>query len=523
MRNFIKLVGLTFLGVFIGVSFAASSPSTSNDADVPVSVLVQQEQRIEAELYRLKQELKHRKKKTSSQSQKSSAKEAGDESDLFKVSSQVKREVYNSAINYIGGITVTTSPILGLKSAWNASDLLYQVSSMNEDLSLLQDRDKFNEILEEYSGDSLDMRPLVIISGGIEATASYTKGYTNSDDASVNLSTAEIDLWAIMSQWASGFMAIDYDDSPPDTGSRVTNSRLFLQRGFVTVGNLQHAPVYLTMGQIFVPFGRYSSAVVTTPLTKTIGRIEDRALVLGYFKDGVYFQAYGDNGDRVDSNPNGVIFQGGANFGYKNSGLSIGAIDVGVGYTTNLADSQGMQSNGLSSGGTPSTQFAGFSQTTNADGISANDLAHNVDALDFHWSLSRGIMTLITEYITALRRFDAGDLSFNGEGAMVSALQTELDFNFVFRGMPWTVGGAYNRSWQALALNVPEESYFAVVSTSFWKNTVESVEFRHDVNYSVTGGTGGGGAGDDSLDLPVPDANVGGSQDRITFQLGAYF
>ncbi len=523
MRNFVKLMTLAFLGFFVEVTFATSSPTSSN-GEVPVSVLMQEEQRIEAELYRLKKELKRRSNKKDAQSTASDQKQKGkNESDLFKVSPTVKRDVYNSALNYISGITVTTSPILGLKSAWNASDLLYQVSSMNEDLLLLQERDRFNGLLERYSGDSLDMRPLLVISGGIETRASYSKNYTDTDDASVNLSTAEIDLWAIMSQWASGFMAIDYDDSPPDTGSRVTNSRLFLQRGFVTIGNLQQSPVYMTMGQLFVPFGRYSSAVVTTPLTKTIGRIEDRALVMGYFNDGIYFQAYGDNGNRVDGSGDGVIFQGGANLGYKNNHSTIGGIDVGVGYTTNLADSQGMQSNGLSSDGNPSTQFAGFGKTTNADGTSANQLAHNVDALDFHLSLSRGMITLITEYITALRRFDEGDLSFNGEGAAVSALQTELDFNFVFHGMPLTVGGAYNRSWQALALNVPQESYFAVVSTSFWKNTVESLEFRHDVNYSVTIDTGGGGAGDESLDLPVTDANVGGSRDQITFQLGAYF
>lgn len=526
MRNLTRLITSILIATFTAVVFASNhaDSNSANMNDASASALMQQEQRIEAELYQLKKELKRRKnsatKTVSSKNNPSQQNE--DESDLFKVSPSVERDVYSTALNYISGITVTTSPILGLKSAWNASDLLYQVSSMNEDLLLLQERDKFNEILEQYSGDSLDMRPLVVISGGIETRASYSKGYTDKENMDVNLSTAEIDLWAIMSQWVSGFINLNYDDSSPETGSRVTNSRFYLQRGFVTIGNLQQSPFYVTMGQLFLPFGRYSSAVVTTPITKSIGRIEERALVLGYARDGFYFQAYGDKGDRVTSN-NNIIFQGGANFGYKNNNTAIGGIDVGMGYTTNFADSQGMQSNGLSSGGNPSTQFAGFSETYNADGTSANDLAHNVGALDFHLSLSRGMMTLITEYITAVERFDEGDLTFDGEGALVSALQTELDFNFLFGKIPLTIGAAYNQSWEALALNVPQQSYFLVASTSLWKNTVESLEFRHDVNYAVTDNTGGGGAGDDDLILPVSSANVGGSQDTITFQLGAYF
>ncbi len=522
MRNLIRFILFAFLTSSTSILFANNS-ATSNDASL--SALEQEERTIEAELYRLKKELKqHRKTQSTAQvtKQNSSSKD-NDESDLFKVSSSVKRDVHSIALNYIGGITVTTSPILGLKSAWNASDLLYQVSSMNEDLLLLQDRDRFNEILEKYSGETLNMRPLLIFSGGIENQLSYKKRYNDSDSVNVKLSTAEIDLWAILSQWASAFINVEFDSSSPDSGSNVSNSRFFLQRGFATIGNLQQSPFYVTMGQLYIPFGRYSSAMVTSALTKSMARIQARALVLGYFNHGLYVQAYGDNGDRVSSDPNRVIFQGGANIGYKNRHTRIGGIDIGMGYTSNLADSQGMQSNGLSSNGDPATQFAGFGETVNANGVSANDLAHNVDGLDFHFSLSHGMITLITEYITALRHFDEGDLVFSGQGASVSALQTELDFNFVFGKIPVTVGAAYNRSWEALALNLPEHSYFAVLSTSLWKNTVESLEFRHDVNYAVNSDAGGGGAGDPSLVVPVPSANIGGSQDTITFELGAYF
>lgn len=513
MQKISKIITASCSALLLSVPFfCLADPSSDNASD---EILLREEQRIQTELNALKAQLERNRKKTKTANQQNPAKDTG-EANLNTVSASTKNSIYGAALNYLSGITVATSPILGLKSAWNASDMLYNTASMNEDLLLLEDRDKFNRILEA-SGSSLDTRPLLVFSGGIEGTTTYNKDYTDSNDFTITLSTAELDLMAIMSQWASGFMSIGFDNSAPESGARVTNSRIYLQRGFVTIGNLQQTPFYATVGQLYLPFGRYSSAMVTNPITKTIARIEERALVLGYFHDGIYFETYLDNGERVGNNPDTVFVQTGANLGYKNSNSRIGSVDVGIGYTSNIADSQGMQSNGLSSSDEDESQFAGFGKTTNPlTDNSGNNLAHNVDALDLHFKLTRGMTTLITEYITALRHFDANDLRYNGNGALVSALQAELDFNFIVKGFPLTIGTAYNQSWESLALNVPRQSYFLVASTSLWKNTVESLEYRHDVNYGVTNDTGG-------TDLPVPAANVGGSQDIITLRLGAYF
>lgn len=512
MQKISKVIAASCSTLLLSIPFSCLADSTSGSTSG--EILLREEQRIQTELNTLKAQLERNHKKTKIAKQQNLAKDTGD-ANLSAVSTSTKNSIYGAALNYLSGITVATSPILGLKSAWNASDMLYNTPSMNEDLLLLEDRDKFNRILEA-SGSSLDTRPLLVFSGGIEGTATYNKDYTDNNDFNLTLSTAELDLMTIMSQWASGFMSITYDNSAPASGARVTNSRIYLQRGFMTIGNLQKTPFYATVGQLYLPFGRYSSAMVTNPITKTIGRIQQRALVFGYFHDGIYFETYMDNGDRSSSNPDITFLQTGANLGYKNSNTRIGSVDVGIGYTTNIADSQGMQSNGLSSTYEAEPQFAGFGKTTVPLNTSGNDLAHNVDALDLHFKLTHGMTTLITEYITALRCFAASDLQYNGNGALVSALQAELDFNFIVKGFPLTIGTAYNQSWESLALNVPRQSYFLVASTSLWKNTVESLEYRHDVNYGVTANTGGS-------DLPVPDANVGGSQDIITLRLGAYF
>lgn len=450
------------------------------------------------------------------------------ESDLSKMSPQVIGKIHQTAINYIHGVTVTTSPILGLKSAWNPSDLLYAIPSMNQDLQLLQDRLRFQKLLESL-GSTLDTRPLLVFSGGLESTLTYIRGYNDQNRTDLNLITGEVDLWAVISSWASGFITIEYDDSPPQTGSRVTNSRLFLQRGFFTIGNLAKTPFYLTMGQMFVPFGRYASAMVTTPLTKSLGRIEARDMLVGYYSKGWYTEGYGFKGDRSTQGSR-IIFQGGVNAGYQNADSSIGSIDAGVGYVSNIADSQGMQGNGLSPGlGFPSNQFAGFSDTVIGssvdDRVTSDNLKHNVPGANVHVEYGRGIFALISEFSGAVTSFNAGDLLYNNQGASPKAMHLEMDLNFKIGVRPLTIGAAYGETWEALPLNLPKQSYFAVVSTSFWKDTAQSLEYRHDVNYSVmpSSSVGGGGNGNINNVLPVPSANLGGTQDLITFLFGIYF
>ena len=39
-------------------------------------------------------------------------------------------------------------------------------------------------------------------------------------------------------------------------------------------------------------------------------------------------------------------------------------------------------------------------------------------------------------------------------------------------------------SKDALALGMPAQRWSAVLNTSIWRNTLESLEFRHDINYA---------------------------------------
>lgn len=407
-------------------------------------------------------------------------------------------------------ITVTTSPFMGIRSAYDASDLLQQQSTMNEDLTLLQQRAQLEKELDA-EGYPIQ-RPILEISGGLEGQVIYSNGF-GGVSSSVNLSTAELDLNAVVNSWVGGLISLDYDDSPAVTGSRVPNSRIYLRRGFITIGNLIQCPWYFTTGQFYMPFGRYSSALVTAPLTLSMARVVARGLLLGFYQHGFYGQLYGFEGEQT-STKGFFVKQGGVNLGYKNN-----HVDAGTGIISNIADAEGMQNNSLNS----TVNFNGFGEPTVIGVVNVpnfNNLRHRVPAADVHSEITIGPWTIIGEFISAVRRFSPLDMTFNRRAALPRSLHTELDYLFHVGIHPVTLGIAYGRTWQALALNLPQQSIWTLVSTSIWKDTIESIEFRHDINYSrgtiANGGTTPAG-------LSPVAVRGGGSRDSVTGQIGVYF
>ncbi len=77
--------------------------------------------------------------------------------------------------------------------------------------------------------------------------------------------------------------------------------------------------------------------------------------------------------------------------------------------------------------------------------------------------------------------FREQDLSFNGKGAKPQAVQGELDMTFTAFNRPSSIGFGYQWSKEALALNLPKQRWIGVFNISIWKDTVESIEYRHDL------------------------------------------
>ena len=411
---------------------------------------------------------------------------------------------------YIGGIPVISSPYIGERTPFDASHLITNFPKTRLDENLLIQRQNIEDFLIRSNIPITD-RPFIDISGDLEIF-----GFINSRDndttlSQIDISEIEIDIISAINSWVSGFVAILVDASPAQEGGPVffdsgypttsagfipgdapaiLNSNVFFEVGFATVGNLNRSPFFATVGQIYVPFGRYVNYMFTTSLTRVIGRTKARAISLNYRSQadsGVYGSLYGFDGE-TGPGRNGTI---GGNISYyfateKATG------EIGGGAISNMGDSfQGL------------LRFAGFG---------ANEftlrLDHQVPALNFYGRLNAGKFGLFAEYVGGVERFAERDLGFNGEGAKLQAWNSQIAYFFEMLGRPSSFAFAYEGTTGAYALGIPENRFGIAYNTSIWRNTVQTIEVRRDINYPA-GTTGNGPIRFISGDIPTIFGSAG--------------
>ena len=503
------VVATAVSGSFMGLAQAAQS-SDSVDKQQMQKLLAKTD-RLERELASLKVQLKQITPVGVNKSKKSKIASTTPQTTEEHISKILQ------ATRYAHGFSVMTSPFLGQRDVYSLGSLIVNVPSTNADLHLLEQRQK----LENYAvlhNEPVSPYALIDLSGGIEGQMSYSSRSSfittveagvpasNSSKTDVDLTRVELDTIAELGPWVTGAMLLNYENGVPlsvaDTpGSRVTNSRVKVDRAFITIGNLNRFPVFGSIGQVNVPFGNYFSYELSTPFTNTLGQTKARAVELSFNKWDLYGTVFAFRGDSYVSNSN-TINNWGANLGYKLKPLNYLTTDVGVSYIANIADSKGMQNNTFGNKADIVAPPAG------------EPLDHRVPGLDAHIVLNMEPFTLASEYVTATKHFDALDLGYNGLGAKPRVWEIEGAYGFKLFGKNSNIAAGYNRSWEALGVQLPEHSYFGVFNTSIWPYTIETLEYRHDVNY---------GAGDRGYTWGGTYMASSHTQNVVTFQIGAYF
>lgn len=416
--------------------------------------------------------------------------------------------VDEQVITFIAGTPVVTSPYLGERPAFDGSDYIVNISSINRDIRLMQQRRRLYNAYIAMGYPVPDM-PVIALSGKVEPVAFTNQPYLGEPTGDLTLGSSELDVTAALNANVEGFMGIAYDSNPPAIGGqRVANSTFTLNQGFINIGNLDVTPLYFTAGQLYAPFGRYSSSMVSAPLPLILARTRTRPFILGYKSQGSqgpYVAAYGFKSDTTEGH-SGV---GGLNVGYAiEKGDILG--DWGVGYIGSITNSTGMQYNGAGSG-----FFRGFASRTNG-----SEAVGSVPALDLHGNLSKDRYNVTAEWITATESFHRSALSFDGYGARPQAGQVEGSVTFKAFDKPSSIGLGYQWSREALALNLPQRRWIGVFNISIWKDTVESLEYRYDRDYNMNqygnGASPLGGVNANTL-------GTGRASQTVTAQIGVYF
>ncbi|KTD58193.1 coiled-coil protein [Legionella sainthelensi] len=413
----------------------------------------------------------------------------------------------NRVVTYIAGTPVVASPYLGDRPAFDGSDYIVNISSINRDIRLMQQRRKLYRAYQTI-GYPIPERPIIAISGKAEPVGMMNSDYVGGTNVDLTLGSSEVDVAAALNQNVEAYIAIAYDSNPPDVGPRINNSAFNLNMGFVNIGNLDKTPFYFTAGQLYVPFGRYSSSMISAPLTLNLARTKTRPFILGYKSQedtGPFVATYIYRSDTTL----GRAGVGGANAGYSFAFNEIRG-EVGASYISSIDDAAGMQNTAANPG-----TFGGFGSLLNG-----NEAVRKTQAVDVYGNMGYDRFNFAAEWVGATQAFRAQDLSFNGRGAKPQALQTEIDMTFRAFNRPSSIGVGYQWTKDALALNLPQQRFIGVFNISIWKDTVESIEYRHEIDYSVNDFANG--AAPPGL-VNAPTLGTGGTADTVSAQIGVYF
>jgi hypothetical protein len=412
-------------------------------------------------------------------------------------------------LTYIAGTPVVTSPYLGSRPAFDGSDYMVNISSINRDIRLMQQRRGLERAYKKI-GYPIPNKPILAFSGKAQPIGVLGQPFFGDSKGDWDLGASELDLAAVINSNVEAYMGIAYTASPPSVGGqRVANSNIFLNMGFVNIGDLDVTPFYLTAGQLYAPFGRYSTAMVSPTLPMLLSRVKARPVIVGYKSQqdtGPFISGYGYRGDTTLGS-SGV---GGVNVGYIFDGYNLTG-EIGGSYISSLNDATGMQY----TGSVPLTTFGGFASINNG-----SENVAKIPGMGAHLSVSFDRYNFTAEWVSSAGDFREEDLSFNGHGAQPQAIQVEGGLTFMAFDRPSSVAASYQWSQDTLALNLPNQRLNGVFNISIWKDTIESLEFRHDFDFKRTDFANGA--------APAGMVNettygTGGSSNMLALQIGVFF
>ena len=375
---------------------------------------------------------------------------------------------------------VMTSPTMGLISEYDGRDLIVSYSSMKQYLKLLNQRQRFSKDWHDHGLN----RPALQLSGGVEGQfqwADDAAGHTTD----IDLSRFELDVLAEVNPWIAAMGSMSYDNGSDAAQDRTKSSNLYLKRGFFVLGDLSKSPYYAAFGQMYMPFGRYSSYMLSSGIPVSLGRISGRGLVLGYYgldqqDNGLSTSVYLMQGKSRPSPANASIDQFGAEASWMHH-FQNGSIQLGAGWVRNIADADKVEQ-------------ALRDKTPAAHRL----LQQRVAGLDVYAIAGLQDWRMVAEYVSAMDDIVANSIDYG----QYSAMHFELDRNFGTKHWPSNWFLAYDRSIgiKNNLLNQPRVSWATGLAFHMWKNTLQAIEFRHKKPY---------GTGDD--------------EDSLTMQFGLYF
>ncbi|NLA75432.1 MAG: LbtU family siderophore porin, partial [Deltaproteobacteria bacterium] len=98
---------------------------------------------------------------------------------------------------------------------------------------------------------------------------------TNSND--IALATVELGIDAVINKHVTGHVLLLWEEDKTEP--------VDLDEGFITLSGMDVAPLYVSAGKMYVPFGSFGSHFISDPITLEIGETRESAVRAGFVND----------------------------------------------------------------------------------------------------------------------------------------------------------------------------------------------------------------------------------------------
>ncbi len=285
--------------------------------------------------------------------------------------------------------------------------------------------------------------------GAVEFEAELGEDYLGNSYSDINVATVELAVDAAINSHVDAHVSFLYEEG--EAGIDVDEAAITLVKG-------QGSPFSLTLGQLYLPFGAFETALINDTLTLEIGETLQTAAIVDYQKDALSGSFYVFDGE-VDRPDN--VETWGFSLGYATE-----QFHVGMDYISSIADTDALSS------------------------AIGTDIRESAEGVTLHSSFTQGDLTVLIEYLAAM---DALELTSNLD-IEPEAIHLEIDYGARVSEYDVTFALALQTTDEAAGIELSEERLSLGASIELFKATSLGFELWFDEDYSIADG----GSGDES-------------------------
>jgi hypothetical protein len=256
------------------------------------------------------------------------------------------------------------------------------------------------EVVQKVEEQAAKPAPSFAVPEGFElgAVVEVEAGYASledDDESDIAVATVEVSAGWQLSDWLRADLVFLYEEG---------DTEFDVDQAIISIGNTEEFPLYLQLGQMFVPFGNFDSVFVSDPIALELAEALESAALVGFEAGGFSASVTVFNGDVETDGENqveNVVLA--ASYGIESDDSSL---NFGASWIRNILDSDGLT-------GVLDDEFG---YTYAADDIAGGNV----------WlTASVGPVTFIAEYVKVLDEIEVDGTS---TGLEPESLNLELGF-----------------------------------------------------------------------------------------------